>query len=151
MEKKHITWDEVFLSCKSIAEQSLIHDVDCIVAVSRGGLIPARIVSELTGVSHIFSIGLSSYIKDIKTDNINLYQNPIEDLIKGQFKIALIIDEICDTGDTFKYLSKFLIDNKSVSAIFSSLYLRENSNFYPSIYHKKISSKDWLVFPWEQE
>lgn len=151
MEKKHISWNDIFIACKSIAEQALVYNIDCIVAVSRGGLIPARFISELTSIPHVFSIGLSSYIKDIKTDKVNLYQNPIKDLINGQFNTALIVDEICDTGDTFKYLSKFLIENKSVSAIFSSMYLREGSNFCPSIYYKKISSKDWLVFPWEQE
>lgn len=148
MKIKNITWEDVFISCKSIAEQSLIHDIDCIVAVSRGGLIPARIISEIINIPSIFSIGLSSYTKEIKS-NINLYQNPIEDLISGNFKVALVVDEICDTGDTYKYLSNFFKQSNTLSTIFSSLYLREGSSFYPSIYHKKITTEDWLVFPWE--
>ena len=59
---------------------------------------------------------------------------------------TLIVDDICDTGDTFLYLRNSIckeIDNTR----FVSLILKPKSKITPR-YFADISYK-WIVYPWE--
>jgi len=151
--KTHVPWSEIHTACDNIARQATVIGVpDCIVAISRGGLIPARLVAENLNIKHIYSFGLTSYNDDNKQQQIQIYQNPLRYIKKMKHKAALIVDEIADSGNTFKYLSKLWLKSdtgSSCSCIFSAMYVKEHCQMEPSIYHKKITDKKWLVFPWE--
>ena len=145
-----IDWEQVQKACNNIARQSKIYEPDCIVAISRGGLIPARLVAETLNISHIYSIGLTSYKEDNKQGEIAIYQSPLLEINKNKHKLAIIIDEIADTGNTFNYISRQWTKTcENTSCIFASMYVKEHCKLVPSIYHKKIASSDWLIFPWE--
>jgi hypoxanthine phosphoribosyltransferase len=149
-----ISWEDIYSSCKKISHQCI--DVDAIVAVSRGGLVPARILSELLNVSRIYSYGLSSY-KEKESQDMFEYQSPLLKIFNEEdVKNIVVIDEIADSGKTFEYISNQLLKistglQKQKNFKFASLYVRKDCKFVPSIYHKIIQSADWLVFPWEKE
>ena len=145
-----IDWEQIQKACDNIARQSKIFEPDCVVAVSRGGLIPARIVAEALNISHVYSIGLTSYKKDNSQGEITMYQSPLPEITKNKHKLAIIVDEIADTGNTFKYISnQWAGVCEDTSCIFASMYVKEHCALVPSIYHKKIANRDWLIFPWE--
>lgn len=145
-----IDWEQIQKACDNIARQSKGYEPDCIVAVSRGGLIPARIVAEKLNISFIYSIGLSSYKEDNSQGEIFMYQSPLSEIAKNKHKLAIIVDEIADTGSTLRYISKqWTKECEDTSCIFASMFVKEHCTLVPSIYHKKISSSDWLIFPWE--
>lgn len=80
-EVLELSWDTVHTLCKALAYKILsspLKDVSNIVAVVRGGCIPATIISHLID-------------KPISNPNLNVRQ--------------LIIDDISDTGKTFNTLS----------------------------------------------
>ena len=144
------TWDDIQHACLSIAGQSKAYEPDCIVAVSRGGIVPARLVAAYLDIKYIYSLGLYSYAEDNTQSNIQEYQAPYEDLSRSSHKLAIVIDDIADTGNTFKHISKTWIKQcKNVSCIFAALYVRADCEMVPSIFYKKIPNKDWIVFPWE--
>jgi len=147
--KSSISWEEVQTACKNIAEQAKVYEPDCIVAISRGGFIPARLVAEHLNIKHIYSIGLSSYNKDNTQESLSLYQSPFADIISNKHKFALVVDEIADSGNTLKYLSNVWRQYTTVSCIFSAMFVKQHSVLDPSIYYKKINNKNWLIFPWE--
>ena len=160
--KKIITWEDVYKSCKEVAHQCRDSNISALLAVSRGGLVPARILSELLNISKIYSIGLQSYNKNI-SENINEYQNPLEDILTDtSLREVVIVDEIADSGNTFKYIHDIIQKNLKTIALtstnshivsfrFAALYVRESCCFKPSLYHKTIKNSDWLVFPWEEK
>jgi len=147
--KSNITWEEVQVACANIAEQAKVYAPDCIIAISRGGFIPARLVAEYLDIKHIYSIGISSYNNENIQENLKIYQNPCEDINNNKHKLALVVDEIADSGNTFTYLAKTWPHQTQVSCIFSAMYVKQHSRMVPSIFYKKINNNNWLIFPWE--
>ena len=145
-----IEWEDIQKACLSISGQAKAYTPDCIVAISRGGLIPARLVAESLNINSVYSIGLTSYTANNVQGSISMYQDPFNDIVSNEHKLAIVIDEIADSGNTFKYISKLWPKFCSnTSCIFASMYVKEHCNLVPSIFYKKISSSDWLIFPWE--
>jgi hypoxanthine phosphoribosyltransferase len=146
----HIHWGEIQKACLNISGQAKVYEPDCIVAVSRGGLIPARLIAERLNIKHIYSVGLSSYTDENVQSTITMYQDPFESIVTNEHKLAIIVDEIADSGNTFKFLSKQWIKHCStVSCIFAAMFVKEHCQTVPSILYKKVSNDSWLIFPWE--
>ena len=62
-------------------------------------------------------------------------------------KNILVIDDICDTGFTFKkVLSKI---NDKITVFTCCLFYKNKSIFTPDIFIEKVSDNIWVVFPWE--
>ena len=145
MEKQQISWEEV--EHWSVRLASKIAD-DCtdlsqatIVAVSRGGLIPAQLISYKLDIRDVRIMKLVSYdeenhrgeIRDISTDR----------LFDG--RDVYFIDDIADSGSTVKYIRK-----KFPSSKVCTLLLKNGCEDRPDICIREGISKDiWLVFPWD--
>lgn len=145
-----ITWQDIEVACLNIAQKAKPYNPDCIVAISRGGFIPARLVAENLNIKHVYSVGLTSYNEDNTQGSISMYQDPLDTIITNEHKLALIVDEIADSGNTFKYLSKVWCEQKAISCIFAAMYVKQHSEMVPSIFYKKVNNNNWLVFPWEK-
>lgn len=62
---------------------------------------------------------------------------------------TLIVDDICDSGDTFYEIhTKYhLLDLK-----FACLYYKSHtSKFIPNIYSVEYLGNSWIVYPWERD
>ncbi len=140
---RKVSWNEYVKDCQILAKR--LHDlkIDKIVAISRGGLVAARILSDLTTVS-ISHITISSY-KELKHKK----EIVIEETPSRSFRneTILLVDEICDTGKTFKRARSYF-KNVNVKNIFTlTLYLKPHSTFTPDFWLKKTDV--WVVFPYE--
>jgi len=120
-----LNWDDYLSKIHSLCNQIKCSPVDFnfIYGIPRGGLIPATIIS------HELNIPLIDTLQHAKKDDI-----------------ILIVDDISDTGETFKAI------NSKYDSIFyfGTLFLRYSSSFKPDFYEKKIMTDDWLVFPYEK-
>lgn len=136
---------------------------EVIIAISGGGLIPARLLRNYLNVP-ILSINLKLY-KDVgvAADNVTLMQGLDElssDFIKD--KNVLIVDEIHDSGKTmneaYNMILKYVRDSKSLSA--SVLHYKDIDNkdydifdlpadaqfFYAELAHPD----EWIIYPWSK-
>ena len=119
-EKIYITWDEFHQHVKVLAEKikSSQNSIGRIVAVSRGGLIPAGILAYEFDVRTCDLINMSSY------DGANKRQdNEIElsSNLPEQGADSLIIDDLADSGRTFRILRE-----KYPFAKFACVYSKPN-------------------------
>ena len=93
---------------------------DIILALSGGGLIPARLLRTCIDIP-IFSVGISFYINDQKQDSPIIFQwlrdVEIKNIIQKKQNI-LIVDDLDDTRDTLLHIIKTLnedgINNKQI-------------------------------------
>lgn len=117
-----------------------------IIAVSRGGLIIAAIISKLLDIKLIDTFCISSYEDDLKeSTKLEVLKIPIE-AQKDCGENWLILDDLIDSGHTYEY-----IDNIMPKAHFACLYNKSNKNDYiNNIIFAKVYPKDsWIEFPWE--
>ena len=122
IEKFYVTWDEieelVDLLCSQIIKSGI--QIEYIYGLQRGGLIPAVLLSHKLGIP--------------------MTQNPNSPNI-------LIVDDICDSGETFRELFKMYPKSK-----FACLHFKPHvSHFNPDFSANKFFSDAWLNYPWERE
>ena len=79
----------------------------------------------------------------------------VRELVMGQQKEVLIVDDICDTGATFESFQEYLMPEQVSSYApgveFCSLHLRYSSNFLPCYYAVEIPDESWIIYPYERE
>ena len=140
-----ISWAQLYHDCLSLAEKILKKKlkINRIVAISRGGLVPARILSDFLSLP-ISNIVISSYsnlkqLKEPKIIEANSFKWCGENL--------LIVDEVSDSGKTFKRALKYF-NNKPTGKIYTtSPYIKPKTTFVPDFYLKTIDA--WIVFPYD--
>ena len=117
---------------------------DVVMGVNRGGVIPGVYLSHRIKRKHI---PIDVRLRDnVDTNNLDALYRAMD---KGE-KI-LIIDDINDTGATFKYIKFNCVSNPNVR--YASVINNKPSPFTVDYYGYEIdkSVEDrWVVFPWEE-
>ena len=157
-KKKRVSWRQIENLCSSICENIKKDNVNIenIIGISRGGLVPATICAKKLNVRRVFSIGAMSYDDDddyeSRKHNPQIYQS--EPLSTHFIKNTLIVDDISDQGNTLNFLLKgmlasptFFTENNLFTA---TLYKKRDSNFNPNYFGSFAKEGIWLIFPWEE-
>jgi len=117
---------------------------DAILAVARGGLTPAHFIAQKLGVRELFSITARSYSHRKKVGS-PLF-SPLPSL--SHFHRLLIVDDICDTGETLSHLTKIVKENNpSLTLSTFTIFLKPTSQFRPDFYLHLTDQ--WVHFFWE--
>ena len=145
MEKTIVTWRKAMSLCSRIVGQLKdrypnVVDYD-IIGLSRGGLIPSVIISNMLNIRKVYALGMRSYTEQEKTDT-EVYQVP--DILS--MRKILLIDDISDTGESFKQTSEMLVGKEVITV---SLFFKDKTIFVPNVFGKKVKNNNWVVFPWE--
>jgi hypoxanthine phosphoribosyltransferase len=122
MEKLYYNWEEVEELVDLLAQQIIKsgRQIKYIFGLQRGGLIPAVLLSHKLGIP--------------------MTQNPNSPNI-------LIVDDICDSGETFK---EFFLEYPH--SIFACLHFKPHTScFKPEFSSNKFFSDAWIVYPWEKK
>ncbi len=123
---------------------------DIMAGVSRGGLVPARILSDLylsdkmKVTLAIMQIGFYSGIDKTNKEPI-IYQD-LPGHIYG--KRILLIDDVSDSGVSLDFALKYLHMKKPLEVVVGTLYYKPWSILKPHFYVEETSS--WIVFPHER-
>ena len=148
--KKYYDYSQVHGFCETLATRLKSTNFDSVVGVSRGGLIPATIIAEHMNIRELRTVGVRSYQLNgmTKRSKSVLYQS-CSPYLTGR---VLLIDDISDTGETFKFLLDHFSKNKQITKLITcSLFVRRSSGFIPDYYHTDIIGNEWVVFPWEPD
>lgn len=118
-----------------------------IVAITRGGLIPAGIIATELDIRLIDTICISSYQKSDETKNDKL-QGELRLLksIEGDGDGMLLIDDLVDTGKTAEYTKQLL-----PKAHLAALYAKPKGKPFADSFITEVSQETWIHFPWDKE
>lgn len=116
-----------------------------IIGLSRGGLIPATVLSHKMGLP---LIPMMVQLRDSKT-NIN----PIDEIARVTSMLdpkqrAIIVDDINDSGDTLKLITENWPKGHK-RPIVAVMCERANSFFAADVVGFTENTNKWLVFSWE--
>ena len=147
-----LNWDNVdfLLDCLSDELKRKSTKYDTIIALGRGGLIPAAILSYKLGILNLHNLGISTREDQGKYKETIVYQKPNN--ISKDSKV-LVIDDINDSGRTFTAVKSILnygyeLDDTNV--LYVSLVQREGTEFFKNTISGNIlHTSRWLVFPWD--
>ncbi|AAK42493.1 phosphoribosyltransferase [Saccharolobus solfataricus] len=147
---KVVTWDEIVSLSTKLAEKIKAdeYNVNVIVAIARGGLVPARLVADVLGVFDILSIKIEHWIETAS--------HTPEAKVKYPFKVdlsdknVLIIDDITDTGDSIELARKYVMENFRPTEVKTATlqYIKPAAKIIPDYYAEEIVSWAWFMYPW---
>ena len=142
------TWDEIYAKSVSLAAKLRREErmpFNCLVGVSRGGLVLARILSDLLDIQDVHIIKCEYYSDMGETNRKPRITQKIQGNITG--KDVLIVDDVADTGESLIEIKKYLESRKPKEMKVATLYIKPWSKVLPDFYTSK--TKAWIIFPWE--
>ncbi|MBI5457927.1 hypothetical protein HY971_04360 [Candidatus Kaiserbacteria bacterium] len=118
---------------------------DSLVGITSGGLIPLALISKKLGVTDIMTISATSYTEDEK-GALTISNVPAVCL---KDRSVLLIDEIADTGDTFREVIRTLRTQCSADVLKSAAIAvrTDKCKTRPDFFALEVDR--WVTFPWD--
>tara|TARA_R110001583_G_scaffold161569_2_gene313702 strand:- start:1014 stop:1457 length:444 start_codon:yes stop_codon:yes gene_type:complete len=147
MEKINVSFDEISFYARTIADRLRDRDITHVVGLARGGMIPATIMSYVLD-KPLLATGVSSYEEDKKTKKLLTYQPLNIKELKEVNAHVLIVDDICDSGETMTYTSgQMTLANIKRTNV--CIFTKEKHKEWLDYYGMVVPDNKWIVFPWE--
>ena len=125
--KQDISWNDIEILIDTLSQNilKLSRNFSSITTLSRGGLVPSRLLAD--------SLGIKKILVDQKIVNSD----------------SLFVDDIFDTGKTFSNVFSNVDDPSKF--VFTSLLARRGMK-YPKqlLYAEKTFDDSYVVFPWDK-
>jgi hypoxanthine phosphoribosyltransferase len=119
---------------------------DLVVAISRGGCIPARVICDYLDVFDLDVIKVEHY-HGVHKEKTALLKYPLSAEISG--KRVLLIDDVSDTGDSFEVGMKHLLARgKPAELKTAALHHKTVSSYTPDFYSEIVREWRWIIYPW---
>ena len=126
-KEQHVSWSEIDSLIEQLSNLILKSKkkFSSITTLSRGGLVPSRLLADHLGIEKIFV--------DEKVIPVN----------------SLVVDDIFDSGKTFdRVISK---SEDSSKLLYATLFVRRGKKLPPQlIYGKETDDDGYVVFPWDK-
>ena len=135
-----VSWDELHRQGRELAWRLLkLKPFTGIIAVTRGGLVPASIVARELNIRLIDTIGIASY--DHKTQGL---PKIIKAAQTNNGAGWLIIEDLVDTGATAAIIRKSLPE-----AHFATIYAKPSGQLLVDTFVTEVNQDTWIHFPWD--
>lgn len=138
-----VSWEELHRNARALSWRLMEKGpFKGVVAVTRGGLVPAAIIARELEVRLIDTVCVSSY------DHQDLRESLVLKGAEGAGDGAgwLIVDDLVDTGRTAEIVRKML-----PKAHFATIYAKPSGRPLVDTFITEVSQDTWIFFPWDVE
>jgi len=134
-----VSWDELHRHARALAWRLLeLGPWRGIIAVTRGGLVPAAIVARELDLRLVDTVCIASY-DDRQKGEVTVLKS-----IAGDGEGFLIIDDLVDTGHTAR-----AVRNMLPKAHFATVYAKPAGRPLVDTFVTEVSQDTWILFPWD--
>jgi xanthine phosphoribosyltransferase len=147
--EKHfpVSWDQFHRDARALVWRLAgAGPFEAIVAVTRGGLVPAAIVARELGIRVIETVCVASY-NHVSQGELRLLKGVAESvrtLGGGSGEGVLIVDDLVDTGKTARMVREML-----PKAHFATVYAKPMGRPLVDTFITEVSQDTWIFFPWD--
>lgn len=142
-----VSWDMFHRDARALAWRlAEAGPFQAIVAVTRGGLVPAAIVARELGIRLIETVCVVSY-SHVTQGDVRLLKPPSPDIVAaggGEGRGVLIVDDLVDTGQTARVVRDLL-----PKAHFATVYAKPMGRPLVDTFITEVSQDTWIFFPWD--
>lgn len=145
--KKYQSWAEIVALVEGLL-QRIPHDYEAILAITRGGMVPACLISERLGIRNILVAAVQFYTGVGESrDHPVLMQFPADPMVDN--KRILIVDDIWDSGRTIMMV-KQRVEAAGGIPTTCVLHYKPARSLYPDRPdYYAVETDEWIVYPWE--
>ena len=134
-----MNWTDFEQEMKTLSEK-INYKPDKIIGITRGGIIPARLLSTFLDVKDMYGIAVKKVGEERK-----VVTDILEDLTG---KHVLLVEDILETGRSL-IIAKQYLESKGAKIKTACLYTMSISEIEPDFYLTQI--QDIKKFPWEKQ
>jgi xanthine phosphoribosyltransferase len=141
-----VTWDQFHRDSRALAWRlNGEGPFEAVVAIARGGLVPAAIVARELNIRTVESVSIKSYDHQNKGEIkvLKPMAQAILDVAKRGGKV-LIVDDLVDTGATARIVRDML-----PGAHFATVYAKPQGREMVDTFITEVSQDTWIFFPWD--
>ena len=140
-----VSWTELHRDARALAWRLAdLGPFKGLVAVTRGGLVPAAIIARELNLRLIDTICCSTYDRMERGAKVELLKGSQAEQEQGAG--WLIVDDLVDTGVTARAVRALL-----PKAHFATVYAKPAGRPTVDSYVTEVSQDTWILFPWDQE
>lgn len=141
-----VTWDQLHRDARALAWRLMERGpFQGIVAVTRGGLIPAAIIARELEIRLIESVSVVSYAGESEGSRADPVVTKAP-TAAGDGTGFLIVDDLVDTGATGRVVRALL-----PKAHFACIYAKPAARGSVDSYITEVSQDTWILFPWDTD
>jgi xanthine phosphoribosyltransferase len=138
-----VSWDQFHRDARALAWRlSGAGPFKAVVAVTRGGLVPAAVVARELGIRVIETVCVASYDYD-KQGEISVLK-PVSEAVAGAGQGVVVVDDLVDTGATAKVVREML-----PQAHFAAVYAKPAGRPLVDTFITEVSQDTWIYLPWD--
>jgi len=141
-----VTWDQFHRDSRALAWRLTgLGPFDALVAITRGGLVPAAIVARELNIRVVESVAVKSY--DHQNQGGIKVLKPIASEVLEKARNGgkvLIVDDLVDTGATARAVRDML-----PGAHFATVYAKPKGREMVDTFITEVSQDTWIFFPWD--
>ncbi|MCF8483066.1 MAG: xanthine phosphoribosyltransferase [Rhodospirillum sp.] len=139
-----ISWDVFHLNTVKLAEKLMPKGpFKGIVAITRGGLIPASIIARELNIRVVESVGMKSYTDGHKRGSLRILKELNRDLV-GDGEGWLVVDDLVDSGVTARAVKELI-----PQAHMATVYAKPEGQQQTDTFVVPVRQDVWLIFPWD--
>ncbi len=140
----HVSWDQFHRDARVLTLRlNGLGPFEKVVAVTRGGLVPAAIVARELGVRVIETVCIASYEYG-KQGEMQVLKGPSDEIAANGGEGVLIVDDLVDTGATAKVVRSLL-----PNAHFATVYAKPQGVELVDTFITEVSQDTWIYLPWD--
>jgi len=137
-----VSWDQLHRNSRALAWRLLdIGSFKGIVAITRGGLVPAAIIARELEIRLVDTVCVSSYQWQDQQDKVEILK-----AVRGDGEGWLLLDDLVDTGKTAEIVREML-----PKAHFATVYAKPAGRPLVDTFITEVSQDTWILFPWDTE
>ncbi len=141
-----VSWDQFHRDARALAWRlsGKSEKWKAMVCITRGGLVPAAIISRELGIRTIETICVASYHDYAEQGDLKVIKEVAPALMEDGGKDILIVDDLTDTGKTAAVVRAML-----PKAHFATVYAKPKGVPLVDTFVTEVSQDTWIYFPWD--
>lgn len=143
-----VSWSEAHRLCRRLSGliQASGYQPDIVVAIGRGGYIPARLICDALDIMALTSIKIEHYLSGSNKQAEAVIRYPLCEDIKDQR--VLIVDDVNDSGDTLQLAVEHILTFQPQEVRTAVMHDKQVTQYPVDYYAKRIIKWRWLIYPW---
>ena len=143
-----VSWEESVELAKKLA--GIVREdrfsPDLVIAIGRGGFVPARVVCDCLLTTQLTSIRVEHWGPAARCGEGALVRFPLS--IPVTRMNLLVVDDVTDTGDTLMATVEYLENQDPACIRTGVLHHKDSSRFCPDYFAEPVHEWQWIVYPW---
>ena len=137
-----VSWGQLHRDSRALAWRLLSNDYfKGIIAITRGGMVPAAIIARELDIRLVDTVCVSSYEWQDHKGDVEVLKS-----LDMDGDGWLLIDDLVDTGKTAQTVRDML-----PKAHFATVYAKPQGRPLVDTFITEVSQDTWILFPWDAE